>query len=89
MKKHQRLYNAYGNRCSHCGTTNKWFGILDSYAESYLTPDHIVPKSLGGNNNSMNLQPLCWKCNSVKGSDISRIEEDQEKRMNIYLLTGV
>lgn len=32
------------------------------------TADHIVPKSLGGNDAIDNLRPLCLRCNSLLGA---------------------
>jgi 5-methylcytosine-specific restriction endonuclease McrA len=41
--------------CQACGT------------EEMLTVDHIVPRTLGGDDNLNNLQVLCSSCNSSKG----------------------
>ena len=41
--------------CQMCGT------------EERLSVDHIVPRTLGGDDNPSNLQTLCSSCNSVKG----------------------
>ena len=56
------LKELYGNRCLQCGVTG---------AEAKITPDHIVPLSLGGSNITDNLQPLCWSCNAAKGARIA------------------
>ncbi|WP_445955593.1 HNH endonuclease [Yeosuana sp.] len=45
--------------CLKCGSDNK------------LTIDHIVPISKGGSNDFSNLQILCEKCNSLKGSKVA------------------
>lgn len=42
--------------------------------EIKLTIDHIKPVSLGGLNNSDNIQPLCQSCNSRKGAREIRYE---------------
>lgn len=34
-----------------------------------MTKDHIVPKSMGGNNHLSNLQTMCGPCNHEKGND--------------------
>jgi 5-methylcytosine-specific restriction endonuclease McrA len=41
--------------CQMCGT------------EERLSVDHIVPRSLGGDDSLSNLQVLCGSCNSSKG----------------------
>lgn len=35
-----------------------------------MTVDHIHPKSLGGSYDLENLQPMCYKCNCEKGSNV-------------------
>jgi hypothetical protein len=38
--------------------------------ETRATIDHIIPKSKGGTNQSINTQILCEKCNTKKGNRI-------------------
>lgn len=45
--------------CQQCGT------------EDGLSVDHIVPRSLGGDDSLSNLQVLCGLCNSSKGGRFS------------------
>lgn len=52
------LCNEYGNICLKCGQKKK------------LTPDHVVPISLGGSNSIKNIQPLCLECNLQKHTNI-------------------
>ncbi|CAN5210644.1 hypothetical protein BH24ACT19_BH24ACT19_01930 [soil metagenome] len=49
------LCEEYGNVCLRRGDED----VL-------LTPDHVVPLSLGGSNLIVNIQPLRGKCNSWK-----------------------
>ena len=46
-----------GGRCELCGV---------SHEEVPLDVDHILPRSLGGSNDTDNLQALCRTCNSQK-----------------------
>lgn len=48
------LCEQYGHRCLCCGEHKP------------LTPDHVIPLSLGGSNTIDNIQPLCGPCNSRK-----------------------
>ena len=50
-------FEAMGNKCAHCGATDK-----------KLTVDHITPLKLGGTNYIDNIQPPCKSCNSRKGA---------------------
>jgi len=50
-------FKALGNICLRC----KGIGLK-------LTPDHVLPVSLGGSSDISNIQPLCGPCNSSKGA---------------------
>ena len=58
VSKARRLtvFDRDGSRCVQCGR------------DDGLTIDHIVPRCLGGSNETQNLQTLCWWCNNKKGS---------------------
>lgn len=51
----------YGSRCLACGRHE---------AEIRLTRDHVIPLVLGGSDSVDNLQPLCARCNSSKGTKV-------------------
>jgi 5-methylcytosine-specific restriction endonuclease McrA len=55
VEEFEALCEKYGNACLRCGDR-----------EVLLTPDHVVPLSLGGSNLTENIQPLCSNCNSWK-----------------------
>jgi len=75
-----RLIRREGCTCKKCGATGTHFKISDDgglnlfYEKSnggghvIFTKDHIVPKSKGGINNSINYQLLCQECNSKKAA---------------------
>lgn len=52
------VFDAYGYRCNHCGTTDN------------LEVDHIWPLSKGGQHWLINLQILCSPCNKKKGNKL-------------------
>jgi 5-methylcytosine-specific restriction endonuclease McrA len=53
------LCEEYGNVCLSCGSGTK-----------PLTPDHVVPSSLGGSNLITNIQPLYRSCTSRKNAKV-------------------
>ena len=48
-----------GGRCELCGVPHE---------ERALEVDHIIPRSIGGPDDLVNYQALCWKCNANKGA---------------------
>ena len=62
----EALCEKYNNVCLRCGAKD----VL-------LTPDHVVPLSLGGSNLISNIQPLCGRCNSWKNIKVVDYRLDQ------------
>lgn len=56
VEEWKALCDKYDNRCLCCGR------------QVQLTADHIVPLTCGGSNWIDNIQPLCFPCNSSKGT---------------------
>lgn len=54
----------YGHRCGYCGVHK------DDTPEGYLTRDHIIPISEGGDDNIENIVPACRQCNFAKGKEL-------------------
>lgn len=50
------LLAKYNYRCVRCGS------------KRHIAADHVIPVALGGSSNIDNIQPLCRKCNSIKGA---------------------
>lgn len=48
------IYHRFDGRCAVCGSNE------------YISIDHILPLSKGGDNTEDNLQPLCRDCNLSK-----------------------
>jgi hypothetical protein len=54
-REFRQLSAQYGNVCLRCGRRRVLF------------PDHVIPLAKKGRNDITNIQPLCLRCNSIKG----------------------
>ena len=70
--KRKILFDMCGGICPVCGRKMQ----LNNYraAKSYMTIDHIQPKSMGGTSNIENLRPMCRECNNNRGTDMNGID---------------
>lgn len=79
--KKMRVFLKKGVECPCCGLQakyivrgkakcggNHWILCAEDYYPFNI--DHIIPRSKGGKNGIDNLQPMCYKCNSEKGSRV-------------------
>ncbi len=60
------LYIQCGGYCPECGM--KMHNKNSKELKTYMTVDHIIPKSKGGKRNIENLRPLCRQCNNERGN---------------------
>lgn len=82
-KEHRRLRVFYhkGTVCVNCGIEgvrlikrlDNGSVHLDLYTKDLvmMTIDHIIPKSLGGDDSLDNLRPMCSHCNSIRGNALT------------------
>lgn len=63
-KEWQQILETYNYTCLCCGKKG------DETVTGRLTQDHIVPLSGGGRHSKENIQPLCFSCNSRKGTKV-------------------
>lgn len=73
----EALCRRYDFRCLRCGQRKS------------LTPDHVLPLSLGGSNDISNIQPLCGPCNYSKGAhyiDYRPIPATQVDQLSLWAL---
>ncbi len=88
-EKRLAIYIRDSFRCAYCGTD------LRNEDPSYITLDHLLPRSAGGNNEANNLMTVCRPCNSSRqdrpwtdyatGGAIDRINQLRHTRLNIEL----
>ncbi len=82
-KRRFRVFHTKGIKCVQCGVEiNKILFWTDPYGNQsvdfihefpdksfvFMTVDHIYPLSLGGVRSIENEQPMCSKCNNLKGN---------------------
>ena len=76
QKKHEermfiraKVFEQANGKCLMCG--KKLQNENPEQIDTYMTVDHIYPKSKGGENDISNYQCLCQKCNRIKGNIVT------------------
>lgn len=64
------LFIQCGGICPDCGRQMQ--NKNKNNETTYMTIDHIVPKSMGGTNNIENLRPCCRSCNMLKSNKMTK-----------------
>ena len=65
----QKVYEKAGGKCLMCHKQLQ--NDNPKNMKTYMTIDHIYPKSKGGENDINNYQCLCQKCNRIKGNIVT------------------
>ncbi len=86
MNKRKEIWLRDGKKCSCCGA--KLHIDKTKYDDiNYCQLDHIIPKSLGGDNSKDNLRATCKRCNSKRqnksGTKLIEIYKNKINKTNI------
>lgn len=80
-----------GYKCRICGISKQYLDDKVPGLGEYLRLeiDHIVPIAQGGTSDESNLQCLCWRCNSLKGSKRTNAQVNSSRTWGAGYLPGV
>lgn len=65
LKDWKAILSKYNYRCAYCGVT------ADQTKQGYLTRDHVIALSNGGEHSPENITPACMSCNTSKGAKLN------------------
>ena len=80
-----------GYKCRICGISRQYLDDKVHGLGEYLRLeiDHIVPIAQGGTSDESNLQCLCWRCNSLKGSKKTNKQVNSLRKWGAGFLPGL
>ena len=80
-----------GYKCRICGISRQYLDDKAPGLGEYLRLeiDHIVPVAQGGTSDESNLQCLCWRCNSLKGSKKTNKQVNSLRKWGAGFLPGL
>lgn len=80
-----------GYKCRICGISRQYLDDKAPGLGEYLRLeiDHIVPIAQGGTSDESNLQCLCWRCNSLKGSKKTNKQVNSLRKWGAGFLPGL
>jgi hypothetical protein len=65
------------NRCEYCLTSSRLTGTP-------LIIEHILPRSLGGTDQRINLAAACYRCNEFKGTKTEALDPETQQLWSLY-----
>jgi 5-methylcytosine-specific restriction endonuclease McrA len=98
--RHQGVFDRQEGKCFYCGVVMREQPYLGRrrqwpkkmrFHPDMATIDHVIPISRGGTEHYTNLVYACFRCNTMKGSDMPEGTEDdglRYKNGGIFLETA-
>jgi len=77
VEQWEEILVKFNRRCAYCGVT------AEGTKQKYLTQEHIIAISNGGEHSPYNVVPACQSCNSSKQDRLSY------KKPKVYIKKGV
>ncbi len=73
----QQIVLAADYRCEYCKSSSQITGIP-------LVIDHVLPRSLGGDDGSRNLAAACYRCNLIKGPKVDGDDVETGQPVSLF-----
>jgi HNH endonuclease len=73
----QQIFRAADYRCEYGKSSSQITGIP-------LVIDHVFPRSLGGDDRSVNLAAACYRCNLIKGAKVDGDDVETGQRVPLF-----
>lgn len=73
----RQIIEEANHRCEYCQTSSRLTGIP-------LVMEHILPRSLGGTDDRVNLAAACYRCNEFKGTKTEAVDPESQQLVQLF-----
>jgi hypothetical protein len=73
----RQIIEEANHRCEYCQTSSRLTGIP-------LVMEHILPRSLGGTDDMINLAAACYRCNEFKGAKTEAVDPESQQLVQLF-----